>query len=136
MIVFDIDDTISPTRPPKDWAVEHETVRVGYVLKMPTYVTEFLRSRDDIALLSTWGESAKNVAEGFGFNAKILVMEEMSGVAGKFEVIQSLGSQVTAWVDDHMKPAMKRQLTEAGILAIKPTGGVISKRQIQQLASL
>lgn len=134
MIVFDIDETISPTDRDHEWTVPYETKRAwGFDISIPVYVLEFLRNRDDIALLSTWGKDAVEVAEAFGFNAEILTISEGTyGIAGKFEVIQNLDN-VTAWIDDHMKPAMKAELTERGILAIKPTQGCISEKQLATL---
>lgn len=136
MFVFDIDDTISPTRPPEDWAVEHETRQVGWTIKIPTYVLEFMRGRDDIALLSTWGESAKGLADAFGINAQILVLgRNQHGIEGKFDLINQLDG-VTAWVDDHIKPSMKKAMEEKGVTVIKPTRGVVSPRQIDTLTKL
>lgn len=136
MIIFDIDDTISPTRPGKDWKVPHETARAwAYTISIPTYVLEFLRSRDDIALLSTWGKSAQKVADAFGFTAQVIVLtDEQEGIQGKYDAVNNLDG-VVAWVDDHMKPAMRTKLAEQGILGIKPTNGVISKAQLATLVN-
>lgn len=138
MIVFDIDDTISPTRPPKDWAVEHETNRIMWGdIKIPSYVLDFLRSRDDIALLSTWGTGAQKIADGFGFKAKILLIDEEDlGVDGKYHIIQDLGSEVTAWIDDHVKPKMVKALEAEGVTVIKPRNGVITEQEIESLRNL
>jgi hypothetical protein len=136
MIVFDIDDTISPTKPPKPWDVPHETARAVWELKIPTYVLEFLRSRDDIALLSTWGDTAQNVADAFGFKATILVMDEDKyGSDGKYALIKSR-DDITAWIDDHIKPAMAATERARGIVVIRPKGGVISEKEIDSLRKL
>jgi hypothetical protein len=131
MIIFDIDDTISPTQPGNNWAVLHETKKAwGFNISIPVYVLDFLRSRDDIALLSTWGEAAKYVPEAFGFTARILVMDSRaSGIKGKFETVKQF-DDATVWIDDHITPAMKKFMAEKGILTIKPTKGVISEQQL------
>lgn len=135
MIIFDIDETISPTDRDYEWKVPYETERAwAFNISIPTYVLEFLRSRDDIALLSTWGEAAVEVATAFNFKAEILVLkEETYGIEGKFEIVKNLDN-VTAWIDDHMTAAMKKEMTEKGVLAIKPTKGVITKKQLETVA--
>jgi len=138
MIVFDIDDTISPTRPPKDWDVEHETHNIMWgAIKIPVYILDFLRSRDDIALLSTWGSGSQKIADGFGFKAKILLIDEEDlGVDGKYHIIQDLGSEVTAWIDDHMTTKMMKALEAEGVTVIKPRRGVITEQEIDSLRNL
>jgi hypothetical protein len=137
MIIFDIDDTISPTQVARNWAEPHETKRVwGFNISIPLYVLDFLRSRDDIALLSTWDDAAAKVSAAFEFEAKILLIDEGGvGIAGKFDVVTKQ-SHVNAWIDDHMTPMMKKEMTNRGIIAIKPTGGVISKKQLKSLSGI
>lgn len=137
MLIFDIDDTLSPTRPPKDWAVPHETERAfGFEIKIPTYVLDFLRSRDDIALLSTWDAAAQQLADAFKFSAKVLIMDgDAFGIKGKYQVVQSR-NDVVAWVDDHITPLMRLGAQERGISIIKPKKGCISEKEIQTLRTL
>ena len=136
MILFDINETISPTDRDYIWTVPYETHYAWmFNISIPTYILDFLRSRDDIALLSTWGSAASQVAEAFGFKAEILVLDEDTyGIAGKYEIVKRQ-SNVTAWIDDHMKPAMKKELAEKGIVAIKPTKGFISQKQLAEVAA-
>jgi hypothetical protein len=137
MIIFDIDQTISPADRDYEWLVPHETETAwSFEIGIPSYVLEFLRNRDDIALLSTWGEKASEVSTAFGFKADILVLKEGTyGIEGKFEIVKNLNN-VTAWIDDHMTAAMKKELEKKGILAIKPINGVISEKQLAKLVSI
>lgn len=137
MIVFDIDDTISPTRPPKDWAEPHETKRAwAFTVRIPNYVLDFLRTRDDIALLSTWKEAAKHIAEEFQFTAEIIVLNDnQHGIKGKYEIINSR-TDITAWVDDQITPTMAKDLKNQGIITIRPKKGVISEKEITTLRAL
>lgn len=137
MLVFDIDDTISPTDRDHQWTTPYETkLAWGFNVSIPTYVLDFLRSRDDIAFLSTWGKAAQQLADAFGINAVILVMtEDQIGVSGKFDVVSNR-DDITAWVDDHIKPAMAKNLRERGITVIKPKGGHISEKDIEALGKL
>lgn len=133
MLIFDIDDTISPTQPPADWSVPHETKRAGWNVKIPSYMLDFLRSRDDIALLSTWGDTAVRVSEAFGFNAQILVMDEGTyGIEGKFNLVKRL-ENVKVWADDHMKPNMRKAMEAKGVHVVKPKNGVISEKELADL---
>lgn len=134
MIVFDIDNTISPTDMDYKWEVDHEIKYAwGMNVGIPSHILDFLRSRDDIVFLSTWGAASRHLCEAFGFKAQIIVMtEEQIGIAGKFDAIQNLDG-VTAWIDDHIKPAMKSAMEAKGATVIKPTNGFISERQLNAL---
>lgn len=133
MLAFDIDDTISPTKPSNQVLAEsHESRRAIYQLVIPTYVLDFLRSRQDIALLSTWGETASAVSEAFEFDADVLVIEELSGIRGKFDLVRRT-PEITVWVDDHLTQEHIAWCHENGILAIKPTEGCVSKSQVAEI---
>jgi len=134
MIVFDIDQTISPTDREYEWTVPFETHKAWiFNISIPTYVLDFLRSRDDIALLSTWGKAAESVSEAFGFKAEIIVMDDdRTGVEGKFKTVSEMDN-VAAWIDDHIKPKMAAAMKDKGVLTIKPTRGVISEKELVKL---
>ncbi len=130
MLIFDIDDTISPTQPKESAPTPGETARAGaWNIFIPAHILEILRSRDDIALLSTWGEMAEDVPKAFGFQAKTLLISDYSdklGIKGKFEVIKQL--KPAGWADDHITPTMKKWCEAEGIATVRPRGGYIAEK--------
>lgn len=136
MIVFDIDGTLSPTRPARDWDEPHEIHRAfGFNIAIPNYLLAFLRARQDIALLSTWEEGAASLAHAFDFKATILLPTAVGGIEGKYQRVLA-EPQVRAWADDHMRPAMKRSLSERGVRCVKPTTGYVTLAQLRHLAAV
>lgn len=135
MLIFDIDGTISPARVEEAPATEGETTSAGGFRNvfMPSHILEVLRSRSDVALLSTWDEGAANFAEAFGFDAEILLMKDFSnarGIDGKFEVIKAL--KPAGWADDHISPAMLNWCKANGVVTVKPRKGYILKPQLER----
>jgi hypothetical protein len=133
MLLLDIDETLSPTRP-KDHPdlPEGESARAfGFTVFIPRHLLTFLRSRPDIVLLSTWGSAALDLPKAFGFNARAAVMEnftEETGIKGKFEVVKQL--QPSGWADDHIKPAMAKAARELGVVVLRPRGGYITAQEL------
>lgn len=135
MILVDIDKTISPTRPDASFElIPHETRRLGFDVKIPLHILEFLKSRDDITMLSTWGVRAATVPEAFNLKADVLVLDDYSnklGIQGKFEVVKAV--RPDAWLDDHITPTMAKWCAEHGIITVKPTAGFVTVRQLKSL---
>jgi hypothetical protein len=132
MLIFDIDDTLSPTRPVEPFPLPATSERAwAFEVLVPDFLLSFLRERDDIVLLSTWGSAAKKFAEAFALPARVAVMEDFTpkvGIKGKFEVVRQL--QPTGWADDHMTPAMVKALEPFGTVTVKPTKGYITEKQL------
>ena len=137
MLLFDIDRTISPPRPEEFEATPGETARAfGFDVFIPTHLLNFLRGRDDIGLLSTWGHASEQLADAFGFKAKVILMEDysnFSGIEGKFEAVKAL--QPRAWADDHIKPKMRSYAKEHGIVTVAPKGGYITEKELRLFAA-
>lgn len=137
MLLFDIDRTISPPRPEEFEATPGETARAfGFDVFIPSHLLAFLRGRDDIGLLSTWGQASEQVSEAFGFKAAVILMEDYSnlgGIEGKFEAVKAL--QPRAWADDHMKPKMRSYAKEHGIVTVTPKGGYITEKELRLFAA-
>lgn len=136
MILVDIDRTISPPQPDEAFdAIPHESARAwGFDVKIPTYILNFLKSRDDIVMLATWGIRAATVPEAFGFQADVIDMDEYSnktGIQGKFAVVKAV--KPIAWLDDHITATMTKWCTAEGIITVKPTSGFMTVRQITSL---
>jgi len=134
MILFDIDGTISPTRPEEAPETVGVTARAfGFQVLIPQHILDFLRSRDDIVLLSTWGKAAFDILEAFGISGGVVDMEDFTdktGPQGKFEVVKKL--QPNGWADDHIKPAMKKYATEHGIAVVIPKKGYILEPELKK----
>ncbi len=133
MLLFDIDETLSPTQPKNHPELpEGESARAfGFTVFIPSHLLTFLRSRADIVLLSTWGSAAMDLPQAFGFNARAAVMEnftEETGIKGKFEVVKQL--RPTAWADDHIKPAMAQAARDLGVVVLRPRGGYITAKEL------
>jgi hypothetical protein len=137
MILFDIDRTISPPRPEEFEETPGETAYAfGFDVFIPTHLLNFLRERDDIGLLSTWGEASAKLADAFDFSAAVILMEDysnLSGIEGKFEAVKALKPR--GWADDHMKPKMRSYAKEHGILTIIPKSGYITERELKLFIS-
>lgn len=137
MLLFDIDRTISPPHPEKFGATPGETARAfGFDVFIPTHLLDFLRGREDIGLLSTWGEASGQVADAFGFKAAVVLMEDysnLSGIEGKFEAVKAL--QPRGWADDHIKSKMRTYAKEQGIVTVTPKGGYITEKELKLFVS-
>jgi len=135
MLIFDIDNTISPTNPTDEFlARPHETARAGgFNISISTSLLEFFRERDDIALLSTWRDLASDVPRAFDFKADTLVMpDSLHGVAGKRWVVERQ-SGVLVWADDHLRAEDIAWCKENGIHAIKPRSGTITDQALAKM---
>jgi hypothetical protein len=137
MILFDIDDTISPTRVEEAPVTDGETARAGgFELFIPQHLLDFMRGREDIVLLSTWGLSSFAVSEAFGFHARVAVISDFTekvGSAGKFEVVKAL--KPLGWADDHIKPAMKKFAIENGAAVTVPKKGYVTAAELTKFAA-
>lgn len=138
MLLIDIDGTISPTRVEEAPASEGETARaMGFQVFIPKHLLEFLRSRDDVVLLSTWGVGCFSLIEAFKLKARVALIEDFSergGIEGKFCAVKAL--QPTLWADDHIKPAMKKYAQEHGIITAVPRKGYITPAELKKLEKL
>lgn len=144
MILVDIDGTVSPTQPTEQMFASWQAAggyrsefAGGFTLVIPNYILDFLNSRSDIYMLSTWNDLAATVPEAFGFEAQTLDMTEHTdarGIQGKFEVVKSLGDKPLAWLDDHIKPIHKDYCATIDCIAIKPRkNSCLSVNQIDSL---
>lgn len=134
MILFDIDGTLSPTRKEEAPATDGVTARAfGFQVFVPQHLLDFLRSREDIVMLSTWGKASFDFIKAFGFEAQVALIEDFSdetGPKGKFEVVKKL--QPSGWADDHIKPAMKKYAAEHGIAVTVPRKGYITEAELKK----
>lgn len=134
MILFDIDGTLSPTRVEEAPATVGETARAfGFQTFIPQHLLDFLRNRDDIALLSTWGPGSFDLPKVFDFKARIALIEDFSddlGIKGKFEVVKALNP--TGWADDHITPNMAKYAKENGIVTTKPRKGYVTEVELDK----
>lgn len=133
MILFDIDRTISPPHPEELEVTPGETAYAfGFDVFIPAHILKFLRGRDDIGLLSTWGEASSKLSDAFGFSAIVVLMEDYSnllGIEGKFEAVKTLKPR--GWADDHMKPEMRAYAKEHGIATVTPKHGYITEEELK-----
>lgn len=135
MLIFDIDNTISPTNPTDAYlARPHETERAGgFEISISTSLLTFFRERDDIALLSTWRDMAADVPRAFGFRADILVMpDSQHGIEGKRWVVERQ-SGVHVWADDHLRDRDIKWCKENGVYAMKPKSGSITDQALKKM---
>lgn len=134
MLLFDIDGTLSPTRLEEVEVTPGETARAfGFNVFIPSHLLNFLRSRDDIVLLSTWGDGSFYLPEAFNFKARVALMDDFSekmGIKGKFEVVKAL--HPTGWADDHITPAMKKYAAEHNIATTAPKKGYITEVELKK----
>jgi len=135
VLIFDIDNTISPTNPTEAYlARPHETEKAGgFNISISTSLLELFRERDDIALLSTWRDLASDVPRAFGFKADTLVMPaSLHGVEGKRWVVERQ-SGVRVWADDHLRAEDIAWCRENGVHAIKPRTGTITDQALAKM---
>jgi len=132
MILFDIDGTLSPARtteaPPTAGVTAHAWI---FNIFIPQHLLDFLNSRDDIVLLSTWNNATYDVVEAFGLDARVALMEDFSeevGIKGKFEVVKAL--QPLGWADDHIKLEMKKYAADHGIAVTVPKLGYVTEKEL------
>lgn len=134
MILFDIDGTLSPPKLDEAPKTFGETARAfGFTVFIPHHLLNFLRSRNDIVLLSTWGEGAFDLPEAFDFKARVALMADFShklGIEGKFEVVKALNP--TGWADDHITSAMKKYAVERGIAVTVPKRGYVTELELDK----
>jgi len=134
MIVFDIDGTLSPTREEEAFGIPGETAEAfGFQIFIPQHLLDFLRGRDDIALLSTWDAEAASLAEAFAFKAQTLLISDYSderGINGKFDVINEL--KPTGWADDHIKPFMATWCKPLEIAVTIPKRGFVTEPELSK----
>lgn len=147
MIVLDIDGTISPTNPHEQEGyfdsllpVEEERA-FGFPITIPSYILELLRNPPlPLALLSTWGTGAESLCEAFGFEARVLDMQDYTknlGIEGKRDTILALKDEVRAWADDHITVPMKDEMRRDGIfIAVPPRRACLTRGQIADLRAL
>lgn len=133
MILFDIDGTLSPPHIKDAPATVGETARAfGFDIFIPKHLLEFLRGREDIVLLSTWGPGSFDLPKAFDFKARVALMEDFSdeiGVLGKFEVVKAL--QPLGWADDHIKTHMSKYAGAHGIAVTVPTKGYVTEAALE-----
>lgn len=133
MFIFDIDMTLIAPRYEDSPIVPGETRSVfGFDVFMAQHLIDFLRSRDDIHLLSTWGKESGSLAEAFGFKAKTLLIRDYSdegGINGKFDAVISLKPEL--WADDEITSFMAHWCYRGGTHTIVPKGGYVSAEQLK-----
>ena len=133
MILLDIDGTLSPPHPEEAPQTDGETEKAfGFQVFIPQHLLKFIRGRDDVVLLSTWGLDSFSLLKAFNLNARVALMEDFSdilGIQGKFEVVKAL--QPSGWADDHIKKAMK-EYSEAHQIAVSvPRKGYITEAELK-----
>lgn len=133
MIVFDVDNTLSPTRFPDSPELLGETREAfGFQVFIPTHLLEFIRSRNDTAILSTWGAEAESLVEAFQLPSKVLLMSDFTderGIWGKFSTIEQL--RPSYWADDHITAPMVKLCKDFGTTALVAHGGYVSASQLE-----
>lgn len=138
MLIFDIDNTLvkASSKVVSKTAGESHSV-FGFELFMEDHLLEFLRSRSDIHLLSTWEAEAGNLAEAFGFEAKTLLIRDYSdegGIYGKFAAVREL--QPRLWADDQITSLMANWCTHFKVASIAPKSGSITKDELEAVTKL
>lgn len=132
MLIFDIDNTL--VRPHyQDSPKRNGEVRkvFGFELFMEAHLLEFLRSREDIHLLSTWDSEAAELADAFGFKARTLLIRDYSdegGIYGKFAAVREL--QPKLWADDQITTLMENWCLHFSVVTIAPKRGSITVEEL------
>lgn len=138
MLVFDIDRTLIPTEKHLTENVKGEWRQAfGFEVFMASHLLDFLRERDDIALLSTWGEEAAALGDAFSFKAQALNLRAYSdegGIQGKFDTIYAV--KPAGWADDHITPIMKQWCDYFGVATIIPKRGFIQNDELAPFRNL
>jgi hypothetical protein len=132
MLIFDIDQTLVRPHYPDQSTAHGETRTVfGFELFMEDHLLDFLRSREDIHLLSTWGSEAASLADAFEFKAKALLIRDYSdegGIHGKFTTVREL--KPLLWADDQITELMANWCLHFNVISIIPKRGSISSSEL------
>ena len=134
MLIFDIDNTLVRTHYEDSPKRRGEVRKVfGFELFMEAHLLEFLRSREDIHLLSTWEAEAAELAEAFQFKAGTLLMRDYSdqgGIYGKFATVREL--QPKLWADDQITTLMENWCLHFSVVTIAPKTGSITREELER----
>jgi hypothetical protein len=133
MLIFDIDQTlVQPHFEDQSTAAGEVRKVFGFNLYMADHLLNLLRSREDIHLLSTWGEEAAGLAEAFEFEAKTLLIRDYSdegGIHGKFAAVREL--KPLLWADDQITTLMANWCLHFNVISITPKRGSISEAELE-----
>lgn len=132
MLIFDIDNTLVRTHYEDSPKGNGEVQKAfGFDLFMEDHLLEFLRSREDIYLLSTWDSEAAELADGFSFKARTLLIRDYSdegGIYGKFAAVREL--QPKLWADDQITTLMENWCLHFSVVSIAPKRGSVTVEEL------